>query len=175
MKYLLCALLFLSFNANALIRAEGEFGLSDVERNGQSRSSDGTVVRLGASLGLLPLMDMDFKYGFMSGESDDTTTNSSGASKPFTEHDTHFFAAGPSLKLLNWFRGGAGIVYQKSEHTLNSTTTANEIKKDNDLGYYVDLGLYHMVNIWGFSLTYTHQQAGDVDSNYFTAGIVIGL
>ncbi len=175
MKYLICALMFVSLNAHALLRAEGEFGLSDVERDGQSRSSDGTVVRLGASLGLLPLMDMDFKYGYMSGESDDKTTNSSGNSEHITKHDTHFFAAGPSIKLLNWVRGGAGIVYQKSEHTLNSSTTTNEIKKDNDIGYYVDLGVYHMVSIWGFSLTYTHQQAGDVDSNYYTAGIVIGL
>lgn len=175
MKYLVCALLFVSLNAHALLKAEGEFGLSNVKRDGQSKSSDGTVARLGASIGLLPLMDMDFKYGFMSGESDDKVGNLNGDIKNAVEHDTQFFAMGPSIKLLNWLRGGAGLVYQTSEHTLNSSTTSNEVKKDNDLGYYVDLGLYHMVSIWGFSLTYTHQQAGDVDSNYFTAGIVIGL
>lgn len=175
MKLIPILLFFFSLNSYALLKVEGEVGPSSVKRDGQSESSDGNVFRLGASLGFLPFLDMDFKYGFMSGDSDLSVTNSNGESKPVAEHDTQLFSLGPSLKLLNWFRIGAGLVYQTSEHTLNSTTTSNVVVNDDDLGYYADIGLYHMVNIWGFSLTYTHQQAGDVDSNYYTAGIVIGI
>lgn len=175
MKLLVIFAALFSVNSFALLNLEAEVGLSSVDLKGETKSSDGTSFRVGASLGLMPLIDFDFKYGYTSGESDDQIGNLNGEFKPQVEHDTHFFNTGVSTKLINWFRVGAGLAYQMSEHTTNSSVTSNVVRKDNDLGYYADFGLYHKLAVVGFSLTYTIQSAGDVDVKMYSAGVVFGI
>lgn len=172
---LTCLLLVFTLRAHALVNIELDAGINTFEREGSAKETQSTAFRLGASFSLMPLIDIDLKLGSSSGESDDKIANLSGEIKPLEEEKTSFFTVGASYKAINWFRVGGGLIYQSSEFTSNSSITKNTITKHNDLGYYLEGGLYHKFSIIGGSLTLVHQKAGKVDSQMILLGIIVGL